>query len=60
MVLRDVATILHSSPVMPRSRRPILGEAPDLLTPDDIRDTEIATIVHDPLGNFNTRQSALL
>ena len=51
VVLRDVFTIIHGPPIIPRLDR-VGACIPNALSPDDVLELECAAVVHDPFGDF--------
>jgi hypothetical protein len=47
MICSDGASVLHLPPLRPGLDR-VLRWIPDLLTPDDVLESERSTVVHDP------------
>jgi hypothetical protein len=50
MICSDGPSVLHLPPLRPWLDRVLRG-IPDLLTPDDVFESERSTIVHDPFSD---------
>ena len=53
MICSDRPSVLHATPLSPWLDGIFTG-GPDLLSPDDILETQRGTVVHDPLSNAAT------
>lgn len=55
MVLSNISTILHDTPLIPR-RDTVDARVPDLLPPDHILEVQVTPVLHHPLGHLPPRK----
>lgn len=57
MILRNITSVLHGAPLIPRLLLVFISHRmPDLLTPDDVFELKCVAVTHDPFGDFFTRE----